>query len=537
MDAAVNKIKKDGPLIAITASYEGQPPDNAASFVAWLESIKDKKTFDGVQYAVFGCGHSDWRSTFQRIPTLVDSSLAEFGGTRLTERGVTDAARGDMYGEFEEWVDQHLLPCLSKDSLEGSVADYSAPELKLELSTQGRASHLQQSVQWGTVLAASSLTAPGQPEKRHIEIQLPSNTTYSVGDYLAVLPVNPISEVQRVIKRFRLPWDGIVSISDAGSTTLPVGTPLPLSELLKGYVELSQPATRKDIDLLATHATDPSDRRALLALAKSYTTSVLDPRISPLDLLETHPHLPLPFPAFLTLLPPLKPRHYSISSSPLACPTSCTLTYSVLSAPPRSGLPGRFRGVAGTHLASLAPGDAVQVAVRSTNKLFRPPPDLEATPMVMFCAGAGLAPFRGFVQERAVRVARGGRALAPALLFVGCRGGGTGDVLYREEFEEWARIGAVDVRYAFSRDPGASEGCKYVQDRVLRDRQDVFELWDRGAKIYVCGSREVANEVGVAAREMVVERMKEHGGKAGTAEVEAWFEDKRNERFISDIFS
>ena len=173
-----------------------------------------------------------------------------------------------MYGEFEEWVDKHLLPCLSDDAPSGSSSEYAAPELKLELSTQGRASHLQQNVQWGTVLAASCLTAPGQPEKRHIEIQLPSNTTYTVGDYLAVLPVNPISEVQRVIKRFRLPWDGIVSISDAGSTTLPVGTPMPLSrtvERLHRALAAQQPERptlalwhqipfaniRQDIDLLA----------------------------------------------------------------------------------------------------------------------------------------------------------------------------------------------------------------------------------------------------------------------------------------------
>ena len=110
-------------------------------------------------------------------------------------------------------------------------------------------------------------------------------------------------------------------------------------------------------------------------------------------------------------------------------------------------------------------------------------------------------------------------------------------MLYRAELEEWARVGAVDVRYAFSREPAASEGCRYVQDRVLRDREDVFELWDRGAKIYVCGSREVANGVGVAAREMAAERMRQRGGKTGAADVEAWFEDKRNERFISDIFS
>jgi cytochrome P450/NADPH-cytochrome P450 reductase len=294
----------------------------------------------------------------------------------------------------------------------------------------------------------------------------------------------------------------------------------------------------QDIELLANHADDPSDRQKLKSLSNcdTHPTAILDRRISALDLLETFPTLPLRFATFLVLLPPLKPRHYSISSSPLASPTSCTLTYSVLSAPPKSGLPGRFHGVAGTHLSTLAPGDAVQVAVRSTIKLVRPPPDLQATPMVMFCAGAGLAPFRGFVQERAVRIREGGRALAPALLFVGCRGR-EADVLYGEEFEEWARIGAVDVRYAFSREPGGSEGCRYVQDRVLRDRKDVVELWDRGAKFYVCGSREVANEVGVAAREMVMERMRQRGGKAGEAEVEQWLEENRNERFVSDVFS
>jgi cytochrome P450 / NADPH-cytochrome P450 reductase len=249
MDSAVKKIEKDGHLLVITSSYEGQPPDNAVSFVAWLNSITDKTSFQGLKYAVFGCGHSDWRSTFQRVPTMVDTLLAESGGSRLTERGVADAAQGDMYGEFEEWVDKYLLPALSDEadntSYGASSEIYSVPELKLELSTQGRASHLQQNVQWGTVVAASCLTAPGQPEKRHIEIQLPTNITYSVGDYLAILPTNPECEVQRVIKRFRLPWDAIISITDAGSTTLPVGTPLPLSELLKGYVELSQPATRK----------------------------------------------------------------------------------------------------------------------------------------------------------------------------------------------------------------------------------------------------------------------------------------------------
>lgn len=57
MDAAVQRLKKDVPSIFFTASYEGQPPDNAALFVSWLESLKGKE-LENVPFAVFGCGAS-----------------------------------------------------------------------------------------------------------------------------------------------------------------------------------------------------------------------------------------------------------------------------------------------------------------------------------------------------------------------------------------------------------------------------------------------------------------------------------------------
>ncbi|KAJ0382236.1 hypothetical protein COL922a_012977 [Colletotrichum nupharicola] len=68
----------------------------------------------------------------------------------------------------------------------------------------------------------------------------------------------------------------------------------------------------------------------------------------------------------------------------------------------------------------------------------------------MIAAGAGLAPFRGFVQERAQ--AEG--LLAPALLFYGCRGANLDD-MYRAEFNQYESLGVVKVHRAFSRDPGA----------------------------------------------------------------------------------
>ena len=58
LDAGTNNVPKDQPVVVITASYEGQPPDNAAHFVEWLEGLKGSE-LAGRKYAVFGCGHRE----------------------------------------------------------------------------------------------------------------------------------------------------------------------------------------------------------------------------------------------------------------------------------------------------------------------------------------------------------------------------------------------------------------------------------------------------------------------------------------------
>ncbi|KAK3698232.1 hypothetical protein LTR37_017057 [Vermiconidia calcicola] len=92
--------------------------------------------------------------------------------------------------------------------------------------------------------------------------------------------------------------------------------------------------------------------------------------------------------------------------------------------------------------------------------------------IMMFGAGTGMAPFRGFIQERAIQIAAG-RKLAPALMFMGCRSS-VRDRLYAEQIVEWVKAGAVDVRHAFSQEPEESRGCKRIQDRLLEEKEDVL---------------------------------------------------------------
>ena len=102
LDSAAAKMPTDGPVLIVTASFEGEPADNAARFVDSLRNAQGQ-VYGGVQYAVFGCGNRDWVNTYQRVPTLVDRLLEEHGAERLVERGEGDAADASFFESFDRW--------------------------------------------------------------------------------------------------------------------------------------------------------------------------------------------------------------------------------------------------------------------------------------------------------------------------------------------------------------------------------------------------------------------------------------------------
>ena len=535
LDSGTGQLPKGTPVIIATPSYEGQPADNAARFVQWLEGCKGQE-LEGVEYAVFGCGHSDWAGTFHRIPRLVDGLMEEHGAKRIAPIGLTNVAKGNLFGDFEDWLDETLWPALH--SKQGS--DHAENAVHAEISTQARASSLRYDVNIGKVLKVQKLTGEGEAPKYHVEVQLPSKSTYECGDYLAVLPLNPDKTVRRVMSHFQLPWDAVITLKTSGPSTIPTNTPLSVYDVLRSYVELSQPATKKSLRLCAQCSTSEADQTHLDSLCTStsnFDTEILSKRTSLFDILSHRRSIQLPFGDFLAALPPMGVRQYSISSSPLSTPDTCTLTFSVVDSPSLTDPQTAFEGVASTYLSSLSAGDSIQVSIRPTaKKTFRLPLDDERTPLLMFCAGSGLAPFRGFVQQRAIQLsANPERKLAKALLFVGCRSGSS-DRLYPSEMDEWAKLGAVDVRYAFSKDSQHSEGCAHVADRMLRDMDDIVEVWRAGARVYVCGSRAFEQSLHEPAAKIFTETRGKATGITDPEEVQRWFTETMQERMVSDIF-
>src|SRR5712672_1393090 len=448
LDDLVGQLPEQGGVLIFCASYNGAPPDNATEFVKWLRCDLSKDTFAKLRYAVFGCGNSDWAATYQSIPRMIDEQLAAHGARSVYTRGEGDA-RSDLDGEFESWF-ARLAPLATKEFGIDSNFSRSADDEPLYAIEPVAPSAVNAIVALGGIAPMKVLVNSDLQNKaganasdrstRHIEVQLPSDIAYRVGDHLSVVPRNDPALVDSVARRFGfLPADQIrLQVAEGRRAQLPVGDAVSVGRLLTDFVELQQGAPRKQIQIMSEHTRCPMTKPKLSAYggddaasSEHYRSDILGKRKSVFDLLEEHPACELPFHAYLEMLSLLAPRYYSISSSPSGDPQRCSVTVGVVKAPANSGR-GVYKGICSNYLAGRRAGETIQATVRETKAGFRLPNEA-AVPIIMVGPGTGLAPFRGFLQERAARKAKRA-ALGPAMLFFGCRHPDQ-DYLYADELK------------------------------------------------------------------------------------------------------
>jgi sulfite reductase (NADPH) flavoprotein alpha-component len=211
-----------------------------------------------------------------------------------------------------------------------------------------------------------------------------------------------------------------------------------------------------------------------------------------IDLLLAHREVRFTPIEFVGLLKKLNPRLYSISSSPKAASGAVHLTVNVVR---YESLGRRRKGACSTFLAErVTPEIPVPVFVH-TNRNFRPPTDA-SVPMIMIGPGTGIAPFRGFLQERR---AVGGKGRN--WLFFGDQRA-VADFMYRDELEALRRDGVLHrLDTAFSRDQGEKV---YVQHRMRENARELFAWLEEGAHFYVCGdASRMAKDVDAALHDVI----------------------------------
>ena len=354
-------------------------------------------------------------------------------------------------------------------------------------------------------------------ETRHFVISIAGSALrYTAGDALGVYPSNRPSDVEEILRA--------LGATGAEPVMLPKATePLSLREALASRVALSGP-TRKFLELLARNATEPAGKARLVGLLDPSSDAVMKGFLEQrwfVDLLEEFPSARPTPQDFVDSLRRLMPRLYSIASSPRVHPHDIHLTVAVV----RYSTNGRDRvGVCSSFLADRALPGKTPVPVFVSASHFGPPED-PSRDIIMVGPGTGIAPFRGFVQDR-IAVGATGRNW----IFFGEQHRRT-DFLYEEEWADLVAKGKV-ARFdtAFSRDQLHK---LYVQDRMRENAAEIWAWLQGGAYFYVCGdAKRMAKDVDTALHEIVAHQ----GGMSQEAAVEWVKALKKDKRYQRDVY-
>jgi cytochrome P450/NADPH-cytochrome P450 reductase len=268
----------------------------------------------------------------------IDKLIHEAGGTRLVERGLANSSEAELFDEFNDWESRFLK------TISDSKVD-TAPTLTVTIDSTHRETVLKLDPMYTATVVSNDVISNSDKynPKRHIEIKLSEGMSYGTGDYLNILPTNPNKIVKRVLKRFKLHPDDLLTIRGEGRN-LPVDTPISAQELLSGFVELGQPATRRQIEGLLNKVSDEEKKAGLKRYSgkEVHAEEIVARRISLLDLLEANQGIKMDLGEYLLSLPPLRIRQVSHDrSSKLIYSTRsrllpCTIPSNALSLSPSS---------------------------------------------------------------------------------------------------------------------------------------------------------------------------------------------------------
>ncbi|KCV67246.1 hypothetical protein H696_06332, partial [Fonticula alba] len=220
------------------------------------------------------------------------------------------------------------------------------------------------------------------------------------------------------------------------------------------------------------------------------------------DILLQYPDIRPPVDLILELLPRLQCRYYSIATSSRVSPDTVAICASLTEFTTNTGrqvtgvATGMFANIKPAFEAAVAAGDPASVAFPTMPVFIRSSsfklPALSTRPVLMIGPGTGVAPFRGFVQERLYQRDNLNREVGDTVLFFGARF--PEEFLYEEEFRAAEESGLLELHVCFSRVPGTQH--KYVQHLLEVHRERVWDLIQRNALIYVCGdAKNMARDV------------------------------------------
>lgn len=489
----LDKFPEDKIAFFILATYgEGEPTDNAVDFYEFVMSEDstysegagvEEKPLSALKYVTFGLGNNTYEH-YNAMVRRVDTALTKMGAKRIGDAGEGDDGAGTMEEDFLAWKEPMWAALTQEMGLEEREAVYepvfsviedetlTADDTEVYLGEPNK-NHLE-GAQKGPFNAHNPYIAPIVESKElftvkdrnclHMEIDVSgSNLTYQTGDHIAIWPTNAGKEVDRFLAVFGLTdkKDSVINVKGLDVTAkVPFPTPTTYDAVVRYHMEICGPVSRQFISTLAPFAPDEQTKTELTRMGddKDYFHEKISEQYfniaQALQAVSSKPWSTVPFSLLIEGIPKIQPRFYSISSSSMVQPKKISITAVVESI----RIPGAshvVKGVTTNYLLALKQKqhgdpnpdphgltyaitgprnkyDGIHVPVHVRHSNFKLPSD-PSKPIIMVGPGTGVAPFRGFIQERAAQAAAG-ENVGPTILFFGCRNSKE-DYMYAEDWK------------------------------------------------------------------------------------------------------
>lgn len=490
----LNNFPEDQVVFFVLATYgEGEPTDNAVEFYEFItgdeisfsdDASVDDKPLSKLKFVAFGLGNNTYEH-YNSMVRNVNKALEKLGATRIGDAGEGDDGAGTMEEDFLAWKDPMWSALADSMSLEEREAVYEPtfeivekPDLNVENNTvylgEPNKNHLA-GEQKGPYNAHNPYVAPiaesaeifTAPDRNclHMEIDIGgSGLSYTTGDHIAVWPNNAGREVDRFLKMIGLESkrNTVIAVKGLDPTAkVPFPSPTTYDTVARYQMEICAPMSRQFIATLAQFAPNEDVKAEVTKIGSDkdyFHEKVSNKNLNLGQFLEMmtngEPWTDIPFSLFIEGLNKIQPRYYSISSSSLVQKNKVSIT-AIVESIEKEGAPYIVKGVTTNYLFALKQkqhGEAnpdphglnyaldgprnkyngIHVPVHIRHSNFKLPSD-PMKPIIMVGPGTGVAPFRGFVQERAEH-AKQGKDVGKTVLFFGCRKKSE-DFLYQKEWE------------------------------------------------------------------------------------------------------
>ncbi|KAK3914970.1 NADPH-dependent diflavin oxidoreductase 1, partial [Frankliniella fusca] len=516
-------------VFVCSTTGQGEEPDNMKQFWKFiLRKSLPSTSLRSMKFAVLGLGDSSY-AKFNYAAKKLYRRLLNLGGTPIIPLGLADDQH-DLGADavVDPWIAQlwqtllMQLPIPQGLPIANDVKPAARWNITIEESDISPSPPpILQKFHSFPVVVKSNIRTTKPTHFQDVRLisfsNFPEVTTYAPGDVLMVQPQNLQENVETLMdlltgedarqagsKLTPGTLFKVTQIDDDMPVPEPLQSPQSLINLATYYWDLNAVPRRFILQILAHATTNDLEKEKLLEMASSEGQEMMydylnRPRRTILELLADFPHAVsnIPFPLLFELFSPIRPRSFSIASSPAAHQGELHILVAVVKY--KTKLKKPRLGLCSNWLAALKPNDTVHIWLQKGSLRF---PSDKNIPVLMVGPGTGVAPFRSYIQTRHVE----GTASANVLrLYFGCRNRDS-DFHFSDEWLSLERKGELTLTCAFSRD---QEEKIYVQHIISEHKDLIWKAIQNGGYVFVAGS---SNNMPTSVREAIRESIMTVGG-------------------------